>query len=116
MIHHVSIAAADPEQVAGLLASLWRGDAFPFPPVARGSWVAMAGDEFGTTIEVYPIGTELRPGEEAGTRKRAPIAPHEDIRRRTSRLPRPFPKTRSKIWRRQAAGSPDIAGAATASA
>lgn len=33
MIHHVSLAAANPEKVARLLASLWQGEAFPFPPV-----------------------------------------------------------------------------------
>jgi hypothetical protein len=63
MIHHISIAAKDPQHVAGVLAELWRGRAMPFPPVAVGSWVAMAGDERNTLIEVYPFGCELRPAE-----------------------------------------------------
>jgi hypothetical protein len=42
-----------------VFAELWGGIATPFPPVARGSWVAMAGDDRNTTIEVYPRGTEL---------------------------------------------------------
>jgi hypothetical protein len=63
MIHHLSIAAKDPKRVALAIAALWRGEAFPFPPVARGSWVAMAGDARSTTIEVYPFGSELRPTE-----------------------------------------------------
>ena len=61
MIHHLSIAAKNPERAARVIAALWRGEAFPFPPVAQGSWVAMAGDEHNTTIEVYPFGAELYP-------------------------------------------------------
>jgi hypothetical protein len=61
MIHHLSIAAENPERAARVIAALWRGEAFPFPPVAKGSWVAMAGDDRNTTIEVYPLGAELYP-------------------------------------------------------
>jgi len=35
----------------------------PFPAVTDGSWAALAGDERGTLIEVYPRGTELHPTE-----------------------------------------------------
>lgn len=63
MIHHISIAARDPQRVAGAIAALWRGAAMPFPPVAKGSWVAFADDDRNTTIEVYPFGTELKPAE-----------------------------------------------------
>lgn len=59
MIFHVSIDADDPLHVAGVLAELWGGVAEPFPPVAEGSWMAMAGDDRNTAIEVYPRGTEL---------------------------------------------------------
>src|SRR4051794_3589769 len=40
----------------------------PFPPVGKGSWVAMAGDARNSTIEVYPRGTELHetPGDMEG--------------------------------------------------
>jgi hypothetical protein len=63
MLFHVSIEAADPRRVAGVLAEIFGGAAAPFPPVADGSWVALAGDERGTMIEVYPLGTELHSGE-----------------------------------------------------
>jgi hypothetical protein len=59
MIFHLSIDAGDPRHVATVLAELFGGEALPFPPVAEGSWVAMAGDERGTTVEVYPRGTGL---------------------------------------------------------
>ena len=63
MIFHVSIDADQPRHVAEVLAEIWGGQATPFPPVVAGSWVAMAGDERNTTIEVYPRGTELMPAE-----------------------------------------------------
>ena len=65
MLFHMSIAADDPQRVAAVIAELWRGEARPFPPVAEGSWIALAGDERGTAVEVYPLGTLLRetPGD-----------------------------------------------------
>lgn len=64
MIHHFSFAARDPRAVAMAIARLWDGgEAFPFPPVAKGSWFAMSGDARGTTIEVYPFGAELTPAD-----------------------------------------------------
>jgi hypothetical protein len=63
MLFHISIAAERPEAAARLVAELWRGRAYPFPPVAEGSWIAMAGDERGSAIEVYPLGTELHEGD-----------------------------------------------------
>lgn len=59
MLFHLSIDADRPEHVARVLAELWGGEAMPFPPVIAGSWVAMAGDDRGTIVEVYPRGTEL---------------------------------------------------------
>lgn len=59
MLYHVSIDADDPRHVAGVLAELWGGQAAPFPPVIAGSWVAMAGDDRASLVEVYPRGTEL---------------------------------------------------------
>ena len=59
MLFHVSIDAAEPRRVAQVLAELWGGIATPFPAVADGSWVAFAGDERNTMVEVYPRGTEL---------------------------------------------------------
>jgi hypothetical protein len=60
MLFHVSIEADDPHHVATVIAEFWRGAALPFPPVSKGSWIAMAGDDRGTCVEVYPRGTELR--------------------------------------------------------
>lgn len=59
MLFHVSIDADDPRHVAEVIAELWGGVALPFPPVIPGSWMAMAGDDRRTTVEVYPRGTEL---------------------------------------------------------
>lgn len=59
MLFHLSIDADDPRHVAKVLAELWGGAAMPFPPVSEGSWVAMAGDDRNTLVEVYPRGTEL---------------------------------------------------------
>ncbi len=61
MIHHISFAAENPQRAAAAIAELWGGEAFPFPPVAEGSWVAISGDARGTTMEVYPFGSELHP-------------------------------------------------------
>ena len=66
MLFHVSIEADDPRHVAAVLAELFSGAAAPFPPVGHGSWVAIADDERGTMIEVYPRGTELHIAEGDG--------------------------------------------------
>lgn len=63
MLFHLSIAAEDPKHVADVIAELWGGESFPFPPVSQGSWIAMAGDDRSTTIEVYPFRTVLREAE-----------------------------------------------------
>lgn len=63
MLFHVSIDADDPRQVAEVLAELWDGVVAPFPPVIEGSWMAQAGDDRNTTVEVYPRGTEFVEGE-----------------------------------------------------
>ena len=65
MLYHVSIEADDPCQVAAVLAELFGGFAAPFPSVIDGSWVALADDDRGTMIEVYPRGTQLHQGEGA---------------------------------------------------
>ena len=72
MIHHLSIAARDPQHVAGVLAELMGGVAVPFPP-NPGSFFALQRDEHGSGVEVHPAGTELRPGggHGAGFAKRA---------------------------------------------
>lgn len=62
MIHHLSIAAKYPEQVAHVLAEVWQGKAYPFPP-HPGSYMVFPGDEYGSLIEIYPLGTELTPAD-----------------------------------------------------
>ena len=61
MLFHVSLEADNPQRVAEVFAEIFGGEALPFPAVIEGSWVAFAGDDRGTMIEVYPRGTEIHP-------------------------------------------------------
>ena len=63
MIHHISIPAQNPLHVAEVLAEIWHGKVAPFPP-HPGSYIVCPGDEYGTMIEIYPLGTELMPGND----------------------------------------------------
>ena len=63
MIHHISLPAQNPLHVAEVLAELFKGYCAPFPS-HPGSYVAFAGDEYGTLVEVYPLGTEMIPGKD----------------------------------------------------
>jgi catechol 2,3-dioxygenase-like lactoylglutathione lyase family enzyme len=65
MIHHLSIAARDPQRAAAVLAELMGGKAVPFPP-NPGSFFALQLDQHGSGVEVYPAGTELEPNGEVG--------------------------------------------------
>lgn len=65
MIHHLSIAARDPQRAAGVLAELMGGTAVPFPP-NPGSFFALQLDDHGSGVEVYPAGTELQPNGASG--------------------------------------------------
>ena len=76
MIFHISIAADDPKRTATMLAELWRGEAFPFPMVGKGSWVAHAGDDRRSTIEVYPRDMAIYPTERAGEERYEPVSRH----------------------------------------
>ena len=62
MINHISIAVNEPERVANVLAELWDGMVFPFPP-APDSYFVVANDGKGTAVEVTPAGTVIVPGE-----------------------------------------------------
>lgn len=62
MLFHASIPANDPQRVANVIAEIWKGEAFRFPPWP-GAFVAMAGDDRGSTVEVYPRGQVIAPGE-----------------------------------------------------
>ena len=57
-----------------MLAELWRGEAFPFPMVAKGSWVAHAGDDRRSAIEVYPRNLAMYPTERAAEEKSEPVS------------------------------------------
>lgn len=61
MIFHASIPANDPKHVAHVLAELWDGFAAPFSPFPD-AWMAVAGDERGSIIEVYPGDRVITPG------------------------------------------------------
>lgn len=61
MINHISISAHNPEKVAGVLAELWNGYVFPFPP-SPNSFIVLADDGRGTAVEITPINIELLPG------------------------------------------------------
>jgi hypothetical protein len=61
MLHHLSIAAENPQRVANVFAELWNGASYPFP-IYPNSYGAFAGDDRGTMVEVYPMGGELHPG------------------------------------------------------
>lgn len=60
MLHHLSISAQNPENVAHVLAEIMGGIVVPFPP-NPGSFMAFALDEHGTEVEIHPAGTRLQP-------------------------------------------------------
>ena len=65
MIHHLSVPAADPRHVAEVLVELLDGELTEFGPLP-GGWIAWAGDDVGTAVEVYPLGTEMVPPDGPG--------------------------------------------------
>jgi hypothetical protein len=76
MIFHFSIAADDPKRTATMLAELWRGEALPFPMLGRGSWIAHAGDDRRSSIEVYPRDAALYPAERFGDLRPEQVSRH----------------------------------------
>ena len=62
MINHISIAVNEPEKVANVLAEIWDGIVYPFPP-APDSFFVLANDGRGSALEIIPNGTVLVPGE-----------------------------------------------------
>ena len=66
MLHHISVAVNDPMHVGQVIAEVMNGQLVPFPP-HPGSYMVLAGDEYGTGIELYPSGTELVPGQVEAT-------------------------------------------------
>jgi hypothetical protein len=78
MIFHASIPAREPERVAAVIAEIWGGQSFRFPPWP-GAWVTMAGDARGSMVEVYPHTLPIAPGTGDGMAR-----PHPDA------APRPY--------------------------
>lgn len=66
MIFHFSISADNPKRTAKMLAELWRGEALPFPMLGKGSWIAHAGDDRRSSVEVYPRDMVLYRGDRFG--------------------------------------------------
>ena len=64
MIRHVSIPAERPAHVATVLAEIMGGRAYPFPGAVPGAFMAVAEDDKGTSIEVYPETMAGAPGED----------------------------------------------------
>jgi hypothetical protein len=60
VILHNSVTADEPRAAAEALAELMGGAAFPFPEFGDKAWLAMAGDEHGTLVEVQERGKTLR--------------------------------------------------------
>ena len=65
MIHHLSIAARNPQRVGEVFAELIDGVCTPFPP-NPGSYMSFARDGHGTAVEIYPADSVMRPNGEAG--------------------------------------------------
>jgi hypothetical protein len=64
MIHHLSVSARNPKDVAEFFADLIGGVAIEFPP-NPGGYMSFAPDKHGTGVEVYPAGSVmLQNGEE----------------------------------------------------
>jgi len=61
MINHISVGVHNPENVANVLAEIWNGYAFPFPP-SPGGFIVFADDGRGTSVEFTPINIQLIPG------------------------------------------------------
>src|SRR5689334_17013997 len=74
MIRHFSFAAENPQKVAEALAEILGGRAVHFPAHA-GGFMALSGNPHGTSIEVYPLGTELAPNAKGLVEFRENAAP-----------------------------------------
>ena len=60
MIHHYSIPVQDTKHVAEVFADLFAGTITPFGPYEN-AYIVWFGDEYGSAIEFYPVGTEMLP-------------------------------------------------------
>ena len=60
VIRHLSLPARDTRRVAEVLIEIFDGLMTEFGPYGD-SWIAWAGDDAGSAIEVYPVGTKMYP-------------------------------------------------------
>ena len=80
MIHHLSVAARDPQKVSAFLAEIMNGVSIDFAP-NPGSYMAIAPDGHGTGVEVYPA---VQP---AGARTATPARPSCNTPAATAKAP-----------------------------
>jgi hypothetical protein len=64
-IAHASIPADNPKRAAQVLADILGGEALPFPPAGKDSWMAWSGDG-NIEIEISRRGLVLAYGDEEG--------------------------------------------------
>lgn len=64
-IHHYSIPVKDTQHVAEVLQDLFGGTITPFDPYPN-SYIVWFGDEHGSAIELFPVGTEMFPDANDG--------------------------------------------------
>jgi hypothetical protein len=62
MLHHIAISVANPSRVAKVLAELMNGQFFEFP-LFHDAYIAIAGDAYGTAVEVLPQNSVWFPGQ-----------------------------------------------------
>jgi hypothetical protein len=78
LLFHASVPADDPERVARVIAEVWRGESMAFPPVP-GTFIAFAGDDRGSEIEVGPRGREGYPADgEVGMKANPTPSPYSE--------------------------------------
>ncbi len=65
MIHHLSVAAADPQGVGQFFADIMGGVVVDFPP-NPGACMVFKADGRGTGLEIYPAGSVMAPNGEPG--------------------------------------------------
>ena len=59
MIHHLSVPVRDPPHTPQVFLALFGGGVVtPFGPY-QNSFITWSGDQFGTALEFYPVGTEM---------------------------------------------------------
>lgn len=74
MIAHVSVPSKDPQQAALFFAALIDGLAYEFP-VVPGAWIAVAKDQSGLAVEVYPESMANHPGTGEAQTTASPATP-----------------------------------------